>query len=96
MFFQFRFGALSLFSLSHYWKLIIFLEHFGIGQRKEGKKEGGGSKKGGEGIKKLQQYSWQVLICMYGFLARYGMHGIACGCFCLGMGFFPGVTVYSS
>ena len=34
---QFNFGALSLFSLSlsHSWTLRVFLEHFGIGSRKE-------------------------------------------------------------
>ena len=38
-FFQFSFGALSLFSLSHSWTLIVFLEHFSIGSRKAKRKQ---------------------------------------------------------
>jgi len=39
---KFSFGALTLFplSLTHSWKLRVFLEHFGIGSRKGKKKRG--------------------------------------------------------
>ena len=57
------------------------LEHFGIGSSKGIKQEEGGRKKGGEGIKKLQQDTWKVSICMCIIHVRYGMHSIACGSF---------------
>ena len=63
--------------------VVEILEHFGIGAMKERKKE-----EGGVGIKQLQQDSLQVLICMYDFLARFGMHGIACGYLLSWHGFF--------
>jgi len=76
---QFSFEAVSLFFLS----LILldtwsFLEHFGIGERN--KKNAIGSKdQAGKGrIKQLQQASLQVSTCMSIFVARFGMHGIAC------------------
>ena len=93
----------------HFWSSLIilslslslldtqsFLENSGIEARRARKQEEGGSKQGGAGIMQLQQDSLQVLICMYDFLDRYGMHGIACGSFLSWHGFFPGVTVFSA
>ena len=79
--------SLSL-SLTHSWTLRFFLEHFGIGARKE-KKERGGKEQAGKGrIKWVQQASLQVSTCMCIFLTRFGMHGIACVSFLPWHGFF--------
>ena len=72
---QFSFGALSLF---HSWTLRVSLDHFGIGARKSKKERGSKDQVGKGRIKRLQQASLQVSTCMCIFLARFGMHGIAC------------------
>ena len=87
---QFSFGALSLFSLSlsYSWTLRIFLEHFGIGARKENKARGRKDQVGKGRIKQLQQASLQVSTCMCIFLARFGIHRITCVSFLPWHGFF--------
>ena len=68
------------YSLSHLcsWTLRVFLEHFGIEARKAKKARGSKDQVGKGRIKQLQQASLQVSTCMCIFLARFGMHGIAC------------------
>ena len=79
---QLIFGALSLFSLS----LILLDTQSYLGafwhwskKGKEGKRKQDQVGKGM--IKQLQQTSLQVSTCMCIFLARFRIHGIACGSF---------------
>ena len=65
-------------SLSYSLTLRFFLEHFGIGARKAKKARGSKDQVGKGRIKWLQQGLLQVSTCMCIFLARFGMHGIAC------------------
>ena len=83
-------------SLSHSWTLRVFLEHFGIGSRKEKKARGRKEQARKSRVKQLQQDSFQVSIFMCVFLARLCMHGIACSSFVVMAWVFPGVTVFSA
>jgi len=83
-------------SLSLSWTLRVFLEHFGIGSRKEKKARGSKDQAGKGKIKHLQPDYLQVSICMCIFLSRFGMHGVACGSFSLMAWVFLGVIVFSA
>jgi len=83
-------------SLSHSWTLEFSWRNFGIGSRKAKMERGSKDQKKKGKIKQLQQDSLQVSICMCTFLARFGMHGIACGSFVVMAWVFPSVTVFSA
>ena len=80
---QFKFGALSLFSLSlsltfghveYSWSNLVWI--------KEGKERKGKGRKKSK-INQLQQEYLRVTFCMCDFLAGLDMHGFACWCMVL-------------
>ena len=72
-FFQFSFGALSLFCLSLSWTLRVFLEHFGIGSIKAKKARG---RKDQEG--KAGSSTYNKLHCRYRLACVFSLLYLTC------------------